>query len=333
VVALKKVRMDNEKEGFPITAIREVKILKQLRHNNIVQLQEIVTSEEEGGQSIYMVFEYMDHDLTGLMMSETGWSPTVPQIKCYMKQLLEGLHHVHTNGVLHRDIKGSNLLINNQGQLKLADFGLARPFTEQQGNYTNRVITLWYRPPELLLGAVQYGPAIDMWSAGCILAEFLERKAIFPGKTEVDQLEHIFKLCGSPTTDNWPESPHLPYFGMLTFPKGARRCLRDRFKHWHPDALDLVDKLLTLDPKNRITANQALDSDYFWKEPMPCQPSAIPPYQTSSHEFEAKKRRQNNQHHQQPQHNQHQNHNSHHNNSHHNSHHSNNSAANKRVRR
>ncbi len=116
-----------------------------------------------------MVFEYMDHDLTGLMMSEgSTWRPTEPQVKCYMKQLLVGLNYCHANGVLHRDIKGSNLLISNKGQLKLADFGLARPYTENQGNYTNRVITLWYRPPELLLGAVQYGPAIDIWSAGYV---------------------------------------------------------------------------------------------------------------------------------------------------------------------
>jgi len=299
IVALKEVRMDNEKEGFPITAIREIKILKELSHDNIVQLKEIVTSEatkeNQGKSSIYMVFEYMDHDLTGLMLSDLQeWKPTLPQIKCYMKQLLEGLYYCHSNNVLHRDIKGSNLLINNKGQLKLADFGLARPYTEQQANYTNRVITLWYRPPELLLGAVQYGPAIDMWSVGCILAELLAKKAIFPGKNEIDQLELIFKLCGTPTEEVWPAVVSLPWYHMFKPQKIYKRCLRETFKNFPPDALDLVDDMLTLDPSKRITAAKALDSDFFWKEPIPCAPVELPKF-PSSHEFQAKKRRQNQQ--------------------------------------
>jgi cyclin-dependent kinase 12/13 len=197
IVALKKIRMDNEREGFPITAIREIKILKKLHHENVIQLKEIVTSpgrdrDDQGKPDnnkykggIYMVFEYMDHDLTGLA-DRPGLRFTVPQIKCYMKQLLTGLHYCHVNQVLHRDIKGSNLLIDNEGNLKLADFGLARSYShDHTGNLTNRVITLWYRPPELLLGATKYGPAIDMWSVGCIFAELLHAKPILPGKNEV----------------------------------------------------------------------------------------------------------------------------------------------------
>ncbi|RDX73795.1 Cyclin-dependent kinase C-1, partial [Mucuna pruriens] len=204
IVALKKIRMDNEREGFPITAIREIKILKKLHHENVIKLREIVTSPgsfqdlnvlrkmNRGGQAngrkykggIYMVFEYMDHDLTGLA-DRPGMRFTVPQIKCYMRQLLTGLHYCHVNQVLHRDIKGSNLLIDNEGNLKLADFGLARSFSnDQNANLTNRVITLWYRPPELLLGTTKYGPAVDMWSVGCIFAELLQGKPIFPGKDE-----------------------------------------------------------------------------------------------------------------------------------------------------
>ncbi|PNX91220.1 cyclin-dependent kinase, partial [Trifolium pratense] len=126
----------------------------------------------------------MDHDLTGLA-DRPGMRFTVPQIKCYMRQLLTGLHYCHVNQVLHRDIKGSNLLIDNEGNLKLADFGLARSFSnEHNANLTNRVITLWYRPPELLLGTTRYGPAVDMWSVGCIFAELLHGKPIFPGKDE-----------------------------------------------------------------------------------------------------------------------------------------------------
>lgn len=151
IVALKRVRMDNEREGFPITAIREIKILKILNHKNIVCLKEIVTSKaseyNHGKGSIYMVMEFADHDLCGL--TDAGIRFTEAQIKCYMKQLLEGLAYCHKNRILHRDIKGSNLLITNEGQLKLADFGLARPFDDNNRAYTNRVITLWYRcaPP------------------------------------------------------------------------------------------------------------------------------------------------------------------------------------------
>ena len=151
IVALKRVRMDNEREGFPITAIREIKILKILNHKNIVCLKEIVTSRaseyNHGKGSIYMVMEFADHDLCGL--TDAGIRFTEAQIKCYMKQLLEGLAYCHKNRILHRDIKGSNLLITNEGQLKLADFGLARPFDDNNRAYTNRVITLWYRcaPP------------------------------------------------------------------------------------------------------------------------------------------------------------------------------------------
>lgn len=196
IVALKKIRMDNEKEGFPITAIREIKILKKLQHDNVIKLKEIVTSQGPEGDeqeklgvdsnkykgNIYMVFEYMDHDLTGLA-DRPGLRFTIPQIKCYMKQLLTGLHYCHINQVLHRDIKGSNLLIDNEGNLKLADFGLARSFSgDHNANLTNRVITLWYRPPELLLGATKYGPAVDMWSVGCIFAELLYGKPILLGK-------------------------------------------------------------------------------------------------------------------------------------------------------
>jgi cyclin-dependent kinase 12/13 len=198
IVALKKIRMDNEKEGFPITAIREIKILKKLRHKNVVDLKEIVTSKANASNghkgSIYLVFEYMDHDLTGLA-ERPGMKFSLPQIKCYMKQLLTGLHYCHINNILHRDIKGSNLLINNNGVLKLADFGLAKSITNENANpLTNRVITLWYRPPELLLGATQYGPSVDMWSAGCIFAELVHGKPILPGKGEMEQLDLIFRL-------------------------------------------------------------------------------------------------------------------------------------------
>ncbi|KAJ3692201.1 hypothetical protein LUZ60_012551 [Juncus effusus] len=304
IVALKKIRMDNEREGFPITAIREIKILKKLHHQNVIHLKEIVTSpgpeKDEQGRavdgikykgSIYMVFEYMDHDLTGLS-DRPGMRFTVPQIKCYMKQLLTGLHYCHVHSVLHRDIKGSNLLIDNEGNLKLADFGLARHYSgDQNANFTNRVITLWYRPPELLLGSTKYGPQVDMWSVGCIFAELLHGKPILPGKNEPEQLTKIFELCGTPDEVNWPGVTQMPWYNNFKPSRVLKRRLKDVFKHFDHFALDLLEKMLTLDPKERISAKDALDAEYFWTDPLPCDPKSLPQYE-SSHEFQTKKKRQ-----------------------------------------
>ncbi|GJN14329.1 hypothetical protein PR202_gb01140 [Eleusine coracana subsp. coracana] len=266
IVALKKIRMDNEREGFPITAIREIKILKKLHHPNVIQLKEIVTSPVEGNKykgSIYMVFEYMDHDLTGLA-DRPGMRFTIPQIKCYMRQLLMGLHYCHINQVLHRDIKGSNLLIDNEGILKLADFGLARSFSnDHNGHLTNRVITLWYRPPELLLGSTKYGPAVDMWSVGCIFAELLAGKPILPGKNEPEQLTKIFELCGTPDELNWPGVTKMPWYNNFKPSRPIKRRVKESFKHFDRHALDLLEKMLTLDPSQRISAKDALDASTF----------------------------------------------------------------------
>jgi cyclin-dependent kinase 12/13 len=248
-----------------------------------------------------MVMEYCDHDLTGL--TDGGAKFTVPQIKCYMKQLLEGLAYCHAQKVLHRDIKGSNLLINNEGHLKLADFGLARPYdTDQQRDYTNRVITLWYRPPELLLGATQYGPQIDMWSAGCIFAELLLRKPILPGKNEFEQIDFIFKLLGTPDEQSWPKCKKLQYYDMIIAQTARKYQSRfeEKFAGLDPTAKDLLRKLLMMDPEKRISADDALDHEYFWTDPVPATPDQLPKY-PPSHEFTAKKRRQASQQQQQPQ--------------------------------
>ncbi|GJN16677.1 hypothetical protein PR202_gb03694 [Eleusine coracana subsp. coracana] len=222
--------------------------------------------------SIYMVFEYMDHDLTGLA-DRPGMRFTVPQIKCYMRQLLTGLHYCHVNQVLHRDIKGSNLLIDNEGNLKLADFGLARSFSsDHNGNLTNRVITLWYRPPELLLGSTKYGPAVDMWSVGCIFAELLNGKPILPGKNEPEQLTKIFELCGTPDDLIWPGVTKMPWYNNFKPPRPLKRRVKEFFKHFDRHALDLLEKMLTLDPSQRISAKDALDAEYFWTDPLPCDP-------------------------------------------------------------
>jgi cyclin-dependent kinase 12/13 len=185
-VALKKILMENEKEGFPLTAIREIMILKRLNNKNIINLLEIVTSKpsekNKNRGNVYLVFDYMEHDLSGLISRKFDFS--IALIKSILKQILLGLDYLHDNNIIHRDIKGANILLNNKGEVKLADFGLARlhnPNPNQNKKYTNRVVTLWYRSPELLLGATNYGTAIDIWSVGCVFAELLSGTSLFKG--------------------------------------------------------------------------------------------------------------------------------------------------------
>ncbi|RWW62970.1 hypothetical protein BHE74_00029890 [Ensete ventricosum] len=222
------------------------------------KLEGIVTSRMSC--NLYLVFEYMEHDLAGLA-ARPGIKFSLPQIKCYMRQLLEGLAHCHSHRILHRDIKGSNLLIDDNGILRIADFGLATFFRpDQKQQLTCRVVTLWYRPPELLLGATEYGAAVDLWSTGCILAELLAGKPIMPGRTEVEQLHKIFKLCGSPSDEYWRRSK-LPHATVFKPQHQYKRCVAETFKDFPPSALALLDSLLTIEPAKRGTATSALGSE------------------------------------------------------------------------
>nr|DAD37959.1 TPA_asm: hypothetical protein HUJ06_008600 [Nelumbo nucifera] len=265
IVALKKVRFDNlEPESVKFMA-REILILRRLDHPNVVKLQGLVTSRMSC--SLYLVFEYMEHDLAGLAASP-DIKFTEPQVKCYMHQLLSGLEHCHNRGVLHRDIKGSNLLLDNGGVLKIADFGLASFFDPNHKQpMTSRVVTLWYRPPELLLGATDYGVGVDIWSAGCILAELLAGKPILPGRTEVEQLHKIFKLCGSPSEDYWKKAK-LPHATIFKPQQTYKRCIAETFKDFPPSSLPLIETLLAIDPAERKTATDALRSEVIirWME-------------------------------------------------------------------
>uniref|UniRef100_A0ACD5ZY31 Uncharacterized protein n=1 Tax=Avena sativa TaxID=4498 RepID=A0ACD5ZY31_AVESA len=176
--------------------------------------------------------------------------------------ICSGLHYCHANNVLHRDIKGANLLISGDKLLKIADFGLARPFT-RDGSFTNHVITLWYRPPELLLGATNYAEAVDIWSVGCIFAEFLLRKPLFPGRTEQEQLSKIFELCGYPNEDNWPGASKLPLYKTIHPATPTKRRVRDILKNFDCHAVELIDRMLILNPSQRISAHDALSATYF----------------------------------------------------------------------
>ncbi|XP_059442320.1 protein IMPAIRED IN BABA-INDUCED STERILITY 1-like isoform X2 [Corylus avellana] len=284
LVALKKVRFDNfEPESVRFMA-REIMILRRLDHPNIIKLEGLITSRLSC--SIYLVFEYMEHDITGLLSCpDIKFSES--QIKCYMKQLLSGLEHCHSRGVMHRDIKGSNLLVNNEGILKVADFGLANFYSS--GNrqpLTSRVVTLWYRPPELLLGSTDYGASVDLWSVGCVFAELILGKPILQGRTEVEQLHKIFKLCGSPPDEYWKRSK-LPHATLFKPQQPYDGCLRETFKNLPKTTISLLETLLSVDPHKRGTASSALASEYFTTKPYACDPSSLPTYPPSK-EIDAK---------------------------------------------
>ncbi|KAJ6160942.1 hypothetical protein N7470_004338 [Penicillium chermesinum] len=250
IVALKKIRLEAEDEGVPSTAIREISLLKEMQDPNIVQLFNIVHAD---GHKLYLVFEFLDLDLKKYMealpVSEGGRGKALPDgstmtlglgdamVKKFMAQLVEGIRYCHSHRILHRDLKPQNLLINREGNLKLADFGLARAFGVPLRTYTHEVVTLWYRSPEILLGGRQYSTGVDMWSVGAIFAEMCTRKPLFPGDSEIDEIFKIFRILGTPDEETWPGLEEA----------GAQ----------------LLEALLEYDPAHRLSAKQACMHPYF----------------------------------------------------------------------
>jgi CTD kinase subunit alpha len=270
LVALKKIRMEGERDGFPVTAVREIKLLRSLSHKNIVQLQEVMVEAND----CFMVFEYLSHDLTGLLNHPT-YTLEAGHKKHLAQQLFEGLDYLHTRGVLHRDIKAANILVSNEGILKLADFGLARFYAKHhQLDYTNRVITIWYRSPELLLGETQYGPAVDIWSAACVLVEIFTKRAIFPGDgSEINQLDKIHSVLGTPNRKDWPNLVEMPWFALLRPTYRKPNVFEEKYKDLlTPAAFDLLASMFVYDPDKRPTAAEVLKHPYFTtEEPAPRQ--------------------------------------------------------------
>jgi len=364
IVALKKMRIHHGGYwGMPLQLIREIKILKKLHHPSLLQMIEVVTSKgvehlddddpvttvssnkhkdkvvdiREGYKgNLFLVLEYVSHDLTGLL--DIAYQFTEVQVKCIFRQLLQALQYMHAHKYVHRDIKSSNILLNDSFELKLADFGLARSVeptildqmhdhqhhnrsnnnnnssSSTQQDLTNKVITLWYRPPEILVGTVQYTAAVDVWSAGCILAELVLGKPLFAGKTEVDQLQMIVELLGTPSQDTWDylsslkkakpstnssatSSSTTPDTTLLNLAAAGRRPskLREKYSHKIPaTTLNLLEKLLEWDPRKRLTAANALDNRYFWSQPVaPDNPADLGQVLPTGHfhEFQTKKKR------------------------------------------
>ncbi|NWH47423.1 CDK3 kinase, partial [Fregata magnificens] len=252
-----------ETEGVPSTAIREISLLKELKHPNIVRLLDVIHSQKK----LYLVFEYLNQDLKKYMDSSRTGDLPLSLVKNYLFQLLQGVSFCHSHRVIHRDLKPQNLLINEAGAIKLADFGLARAFGVPLRTYTHEVVTLWYRAPEILLGCKYYSTAVDIWSIGCIFAEMVTRKALFPGDSEIDQLFRIFRTLGTPTEATWPGVTQLPdYKG--DFPRWARKEMKEIVPNLDRDGRDLLVQLLLYDPSRRISAKAALNHQYFfWRSP------------------------------------------------------------------
>ncbi|PRP89625.1 cyclin-dependent kinase 2-like [Planoprotostelium fungivorum] len=257
IVALKRIRLDSDNEGIPATSLREISLLKELDHPNIVRLEDVLTTPNR----LFLVFEFLDFDLKKYIDSVDD--VIQPQlVKSYLYQLIQSIAYCHSHRVLHRDLKPQNLLIDRKGALKLADFGLGRAFGVPMRPYTKEVITLWYRAPELLMGSKVYATSVDMWAVGCIFAEMTTRRALFQGDSEVDQLYRIFHLLGTPNRDMWPNIESLQNFSP-EFPQWKRTDIRKSVPGLDESGYQLLMEMLQYDPTKRIAAKKALRHPYF----------------------------------------------------------------------
>ncbi|KDQ61565.1 hypothetical protein JAAARDRAFT_204046 [Jaapia argillacea MUCL 33604] len=280
-VAIKKIKVGQFKDGLDMSAVREVKYLRELHHQNVIELLDVFSSKT----NLNLVLEWLEADLEKIIKDRSlVFLPS--DIKSWAVMTFRGLEFCHRNFVLHRDLKPNNLLIAADGQLKIADFGLARDFADPGYKMTCQVITLWYRPPELLFGSRHYSSAVDIWSVGCIFAELMLRTPYLPGESDIDQLKTIFRALGTPTEDDWPGHTKLPdYMPVGQFPKMP---LRDLFTAATADCLNLLSKCLIYEPRKRVSARDALHHPYFFALPNPTHPSKLPKISTqaSSHPHE-----------------------------------------------
>lgn len=308
VVALKRLKIDpKDRGGLPVTGLREIQILKDCDHRNVVKMREVVVGDDTSRIekyafapcvsvqphannlfsifSIFLVLEFLEHDLKSIL--EDMPEPFLAsEVKTLLQQLASGVAYLHDHWILHRDLKTSNLLLNNRGRLKIADFGMARYVGDPPPRpLTQLVVTLWYRAPELLLGTARYGPAIDLWSVGCIFGELLTREPLLQGRNEVDELTKIFELCGLPTDDTWPGFRRLPNARALRLPTSSSASglqsgssIRTRFPLLTTAGVSLLNSLLSLDPSRRPTAHEMLSHEYFAQDPKPKQEAMFPTF-------------------------------------------------------
>lgn len=266
-VALKKIRLDGDGEGVPGTCIREISILKEMDHPNIVKLHDIILA----GMRLFLVFEFVEQDLKNFLEKLKPRPVPTPYVKSFVWQLLQALAYCHTHRVFHRDLKPQNLLLSADGTIKLADFGLARTLGLPGRCYTHEVITLWYRAPEILLGAQFYSSAVDIWSLACIFAELVTARPLFNGDSEIDQLFKIFRVLGTPTSLNWPDVEKLPDY-QAQFPKWSECLLEQRVPGLGDDGIDLLAQMLVYVPDDRISAVAALSHRFLRDVPLHLEP-------------------------------------------------------------
>jgi serine/threonine protein kinase len=259
IVALKKVRLDRTEEGIPQTALREVSILQEVHHLNIVNLLDVICADGK----LYLIFEYVEQDLKKAM-EKRGSPYSGIALKRLIYQLLDGLYFCHRHRIVHRDLKPQNILITSDQALKIADFGLARAFQVPMHTYTHEVVTLWYRAPEILLGERHYTPAVDIWSVGCIMAELAKGKVMFRGDSEIGQLFEVFQVLGTPSEadGSWPGVSRLPDY-REGFPRWPVQNLGAVLPQLDADAIDLLSQMLRYNHADRISAKEALQHPWF----------------------------------------------------------------------
>mmetsp|Transcript_9436 Transcript_9436/g.23242 ORF Transcript_9436/g.23242 Transcript_9436/m.23242 type:complete len:348 (-) Transcript_9436:215-1258(-) len=289
VVALKRVRIPNAEQGIPISLIREIKALEQIRSPHVITLYDSFAQ----GASVALVLEYMHIDLRQIIggLSEQGRKLSDSQIKRLMIMILNGVGAIHKHNLIHRDVKPDNLLVNQNGVLKLADFGLARVHDKAKP-YTHEVATRWYRAPELLFGSRTYGTGIDMWAVGCIFGEMMNHSPLFPGQNDIDQLSVIFSSLGTPNAKQWPSMKELPDYSKISFPDMKRKPLASLIPSASRAALDCIEHLLVYHPLSRATAAKALLQKYFFATPQAVHHSRLATLVLSTRQFTAKERHQ-----------------------------------------
>lgn len=277
IFAIKKIKIVKEyTDGLGPDAIRELKFLQELSHPNIIKLQTVFSSKDE---TINIVLEYLPGgDLEQLIRNVNGVRYGAADIKAWMGMISRAIWFCHENFVLHRDIKPNNLLIAADGEVKLADFGLARSFADPYRRMTSNVITRWYRPPELLFGAKHYSGAVDIWSIGCVFAELMLRVPYLASETEIGQISVVCQAIGTPTEENWPGVTKLPDYTVPEPPTPVygRDHYLMRFGTAGHDGVDLLMRMLALDPRNRITAQEVLEHPWWSSEPKPTDKKMLP---------------------------------------------------------
>jgi len=267
IVAIKKIKSEKPEEGINFTAVREIKLLRGFKHENIIELVECFTSSD---LAVCLVYECAHTDLEKIVKNR-ALSISLADVKQHMWSMMRAVEACHNRFILHRDLKPDNLLFLKDGTMKLADFGLARMYGTPKTRLSPEAITLWYKPPELLLGASEYSSAADMWSVGCIFAELLLRRPFLQGhESDLSQLDKIFTCFGTPTETNWPDYKALPLVSRgLTWDTCTPIPFDEIFTAAPKDALSLLRSILVLDPNNRFSAAQSLNHPYFMNDPAP----------------------------------------------------------------